>query len=342
MRKVTIYLLLCMGVFLPNHVQGQDVADNVVKYRANLVRITLESPDKTEIRTGSGVVVGYGYRSTYILTARHVVEEYFTLSSLDALTDEPEPLPSVYIHLYGQAEPLEARVVTDAYEKDVDLAVLKIAPIDIGFERIPVEKLSYVKSDEAVSALGFPFGTEFTPNKVNRVSRLNVANYKMSFGGYGIMNGYSGGLLAIGNKNRAIGIIIEKEGAEIATAIRINEVINFLEREEISIQYLKKPRTRLNPLTYLFAASTLVGIVGGIEFNDQGNQEFALFQSSSVPGVFTDRASELFPETEGRSRAQIYRDGEAAYRNRDISYLIGGISPFLALTVNLDWKKAFK
>jgi S1-C subfamily serine protease len=208
--------------------------------------------ERVEIGTGSGFVISpYGY----VLTNAHVVEQGGPFKVTKGLQRATITLKVSSVNVCFSAAALAARGLTapcadaavTASDPSLDLAVLLVG----GASNLPYVALGdsdVVATGLAVEALGYPFGREVevgrvatapdvvpdvstTPGAVSALRASDAGERRYLQITNSVNPGNSGGPL-VNRDGFAVGVIQSKLAAakEIAFAIPINEVKNFLDR----------------------------------------------------------------------------------------------------------------
>lgn len=172
---------------------------------------------------GSGIIIN---KDGYILTNNHIIN-----SSDSSIYYEVSKATKVYVYLYNDETPYEAKII--GTDEETDLAVIKIEKSDL----IPAElgDSNSVKIGEFAMAIGNPLGMESSVTSgiisaVNRnVTSEDGTTYNLIQTDAAINSGNSGGAL-INSEGKVIGInTLKLSGSGIegmGFAIPINDTID--------------------------------------------------------------------------------------------------------------------
>lgn len=255
-----------------------------------------------EIETGAGIVCGQSGDQLFIVTAHHVVREAQSVKVRLNQTSWTE-FPA-YVH-YQVSEELDIAVVV--------ARVPPTAPINYyEFRRGNIEEL---KEDQAVSCIGHPYGSEWMYNKMNNLTNTRQGAYQLGFSALGINPGFSGGALVERKKGRLLGMITEVSGGAGATAVNIDELINYLGKWRIPYNFLLPYKAPMSPMTYVFGGLAAGSVATGVYFNRQGVDQY---------GIYKTNRDETAPVYDGLSRPEVLQKAKDDYLYRNIAYAASG------------------
>ncbi|MBK8705346.1 MAG: trypsin-like peptidase domain-containing protein [Saprospiraceae bacterium] len=306
--KNLYFLPLCVAMFM-GYIP-ESLSQNILQGVALIKTVNQEG---SEGETGAGIVSGRTGDQLFIVTAYHVVKDAQSITvrlNQASWTEFPATLH------YQVSE-----------ELDIAVVVAKIpanAPINYyEFRRGNIEEL---KVDQAVSCIGHPYGAEWTYNKMNTLTNTRLGTYQLGFSSLGVNPGFSGGALVERKKGRLLGLITEVSSGASATAVNIDEVINYLQKWRIPTNFLLPYKEPLNPLTYVFGGLAVAGVGAGLYFNKDGVDQYEIYKSN---------LDETAPVYQGLSRDDMLQKAKDDYKWRNISYAASGGFAVAAVLCNV-------
>ena len=315
MKKKKLYLPALLLLFLP----GVCCFGQEQEFLKGIVSIT----DPTFNSSGTGIIIARKQNRVYVLTAKHVVDY------------NPEMVYKV--RFTEDVYPYTASVLN--YSDELDIAVLTVhVPISVSGAFLPhnfyQDDLKGLKSNKTkVTAVGYPIASPLPDVVTETIKNTSTGVFNVDFSNTNITSGFSGGPLLDKKGKRILGIITDvTDGANFATAVRIDKIMEELNRWSVPTDYLpyKKEYNKWSiPLLVLSAGATSVGY---FEYDRKVDDNNDILKKYSDPIAILNRQG-------GQSHEDITKNTKKQRDLRTASYSLAGLSLLTCIGINIDWKK---
>lgn len=306
-RVVYLTLALSIGPILGF---GQKPVNGVVKITTYKQGV--------ENSKGAGFIVGNLGKEFYIVTAFHNL-------MVNRMTGEL--VDDIQIEFYdAQGNPARFKAeLPRRISSEYDLALLTTRVQFFGTVlpyKFKAHNASKIRAKEEVSIIGHPLDRDFFYNSLNQTI-VSEQPHKIDFTNQYVHQGFSGGPLLTGKSERLMGMVTQTAGGN-ASALKIDEILFFLESWRIPINLIKDPIERR---TYLNGSVFLASLSAGFYFHQQSLDKYELYERFE-----SDDAA--FKVT-GKDRQALFDDAKAQRTYKNIAFGTSALSVLLETSFQL-------